>query len=88
MDLACLSRMVCTVCIKNLNKQETKLVMPSRMYSSYFFDKLPMLERLMCVGCYRKAKRLNILHRPLTKISIIRKKLGLPAAPETLQALD
>lgn len=71
-----LARNICSVCTKLLNKDEVKFVMPSRLYSDYFFDRLPLENRLMCVTCYRKASKLNIIRRPLTKIDQIRVRLA------------
>ncbi|MGI0100314.1 MAG: hypothetical protein ACREBH_01135 [Candidatus Micrarchaeaceae archaeon] len=75
-DMLFLESNTCSVCAKLLGQDEIKFVMPSRLYSRYFFDRLPVSMRLMCIGCYRKASRLNILRRPLTKISQIRLRLG------------
>lgn len=76
LDSNYLSRNVCSLCTRLLGNDEIKFVMPSRLYSNYFFDKLPIEHRLMCVGCYRKVERLNIIRRPLIKIAQIRLKLG------------
>ncbi len=74
-DRKYLSRNICSVCTKLLGKDEVKFVMPSRLYSSYFFDKIPIEYRLMCVKCYRKAEKLNMVRRPLVKIGQIRLRL-------------
>jgi hypothetical protein len=70
-----LARNVCSVCTRLLDKNEVKFVMPSRLYSSYFFDKLPIEHRLMCAHCYRKVSKLNIIREPLIKIYHIRLRL-------------
>ncbi|MDE1870839.1 MAG: hypothetical protein KGI06_01205 [Candidatus Micrarchaeota archaeon] len=75
LDSSYLARNTCSVCTRLLAKDEVKFVMPSRLYSAYFFDRLPMEHRLMCVTCYRKADRLNILKRPLVKIEQVRTRL-------------
>lgn len=74
-DRKYLSRNVCSVCTKLLDKEEVKFVMPSRMYSDYFFDRVPIEYRLMCVKCYRKAEKLDMVRKPLVKIRQIRLKL-------------
>lgn len=71
-----LARNICSVCTKLLGRDEIKFVMPSRIYSSYFFDRLPIEHRLMCVRCYRKVEKLNIIRQPLIKIGQIRIRLG------------
>jgi hypothetical protein len=76
LDRHYLSKNVCSVCTMLLDKNAVKFVMPSRLYSIYFFDKLPIENRLMCVGCYRKAEKLNIIRKPLVKIEQIRLKLS------------
>ena len=76
LDMNYLAKNVCSVCTNLLNKDEIKFVMPSRLYSDYFFDRLPLENRLMCVTCYRKASRLNIIRQPLTKIAHIRVRLA------------
>lgn len=75
LDRNYLAKNVCSVCTKLLERDEVKFVMPSRMYSAYFFDRLPIEHRLMCVRCYRKAEKLNIISRPLVKIGQIRLRL-------------
>ncbi len=75
LDRNYLSRNVCSVCTKLIEKDEVKFVMPSRLYSNYFFDKLPIENRLMCVNCYRRLERLNVLRFPLIKIGQIRLRL-------------
>ena len=71
-----LAKNTCSVCTRLLERGDVKFVMPSRLFSSYFFDRLPIEHRLMCVGCYRRASRLNIMRLPLVKIGQIRAKLG------------
>lgn len=75
MDRDYLSRNICSVCTRLLEKSEVKLVMPSRMYSSYFFDRLPLENRLMCTSCYAKARKLNLIRNPLVKIGQIRVRI-------------
>jgi hypothetical protein len=71
-----LAKNICSLCTRLLCKDEIKFVMPSRIYSSYFFDRLPIEHRLMCVSCYRKVEKLNIVRQPLVKIGQIRLRLG------------
>jgi hypothetical protein len=71
-----LAKNICSLCTRLLYKNEIKFVMPSRLYSSYFFDRLPIEHRLMCVSCYRKVEKLNIIRQPLVKIGQIRLRLG------------
>lgn len=71
-----LSKNICSLCTRLINKREVKFVLPSRIYSSYFFDRLPIEHRLMCIGCYRKVEKLNIIRQPLIKIGQIRLRLG------------
>lgn len=78
----------CSVCTKLLGRREVKMVMPSRMYSSYFFDRLPVQDRIMCVDCYRKARRLHIISKPLMKIGRIRQILGSSIADKSRAAMD
>lgn len=85
LDMQYLARNVCSVCTKLMEKQELKFVMPSRMYSNYFFDKLPIETRLMCANCYRKAESLNLIRRPLIKINQIRLKLKRSIAKRIIQ---
>jgi hypothetical protein len=75
LDSQYIKKNVCSVCTKLLEKQEIKFVLPSRMFSSYFFDKLPLETRLMCASCYSKAEKLNLVRRPLIKIGQIRTRL-------------
>jgi len=75
-DRTYLSRNVCSVCTALLGKNEIKFVMPSRMYSNYFFDRMPIENRLMCLNCYRRADKLDILRKPLVKIGYIRARLS------------
>lgn len=75
LDRNYLVRNVCSICTKLLDKNEIKFVMPSRLYSSYFFDKLPIENRLMCAQCYRKVDKLNVIRSPLIKIDQIRLRL-------------
>jgi len=75
-DRSYLAKNTCSVCTRLLERGDVKFVMPSRLFSSYFFDRLPVEHRLMCVKCYRKASRLNIIRQPLVKIGHIRAKLG------------
>ena len=53
-----------------------KFVMPSRLYSGYFFDRLPVGNRLMCESCYRSVERLGIMKDPLAKLGSIRSRLA------------
>ena len=76
LDMHYLSRNVCSVCARILDKDDVKFVMPSRMYSCYFFDRLPLENRLMCTACYTKANRLNLIRKPLIKIGQIRLKIA------------
>lgn len=71
-----LAKNTCSVCTRLLDRNDVKFIMPSRIYSSDFFDRLPITHRLMCVQCYRKASRLNIIRHPLVKIDQIRFRLG------------
>jgi len=80
LDHEYLTRNYCSLCTRLLDRSEIKFVMPSRLYSSYFFDKLPVSTRLMCTGCYKRVERLDLLKRPLIKIRHIRSKLGLAIA--------
>lgn len=75
LDSQYLKRNICSVCTTLLDRQEIKFVMPSRLYSSYFFDRLPMENRLMCSSCYVRANRLNLVRNPLIKIGTIKAKL-------------
>jgi hypothetical protein len=50
--------------------------MPSRLYSGYFFDRLPVGNRLMCASCYRSVGRLGIMRDPLVKLGNIRSRLS------------
>ncbi len=79
-----LAKNVCSVCTRLLNKDEIKFVMPSRLYSSYFFDRLSIEHRLMCVNCYRKVERLNIIRQPLIKIGQIRLRLRKALARKSM----
>jgi hypothetical protein len=76
LDRGYLAKNTCSMCTRLLDRGEVKFVMPSRMYSSYFFDRLPITHRLMCVKCYRRASRLDIIRQPLAKIWQIRARLG------------
>ena len=75
-DRQYLARNTCSMCTRLLEREEVKFVMPSRLYSNYFFDRLPIEYRLMCVKCYRRADRLNYIRQPLAKIWQIRARLG------------
>ena len=75
LDRTYLEGNTCSVCTRLIDRTEVKFVMPSRLYSSYFFDRLPMAKRLMCTGCYRKVEKLNIISNPLTKIGVLRMKV-------------
>lgn len=76
MDRHYLSKNTCSVCTRLLDRNDVKFIMPSRIYSSNFFDRLPVTQRLMCVQCYRRASRLSIIRQPLVKIDQIRLRLG------------
>ena len=75
LDRHYLANNVCTLCTRLLDKNDIKVVMPSRLYSSYFFEKLPIGNRLMCITCFRRVEKLNIIKQPLTKIEQIRIRL-------------
>ena len=75
LDSDYLSKNICSICTRLLGNDEIKFVMPSRLYSNYFFDKLPLEHRLMCVHCYRRVEKLNIIRQPLIKIGQIRLRL-------------
>lgn len=75
LDSQYLKRNICSVCVKLLDREEIKFVMPSRMYSGYFFDRLPMENRLMCASCYIKAEKMNLIGKPLMKIEHIKARL-------------
>ena len=40
----------CSVCKRLLKKEEVKLVLPSKIYGS---AKMPLMDRLICVQCYK-----------------------------------
>lgn len=75
LDSQYMKKNVCSVCTRLLDKQEIKFVLPSRMFSSYFFDKLPLENRLLCLQCYGRAEKLNLVRKPLIKIGQIRVRL-------------
>ncbi|MFI5412835.1 MAG: hypothetical protein ACHQX1_03000 [Candidatus Micrarchaeales archaeon] len=75
LDIQYLAKNTCSVCTRLLEREELKFVMPSRLFSNYFFDKLPMQNRLMCTHCYARARKLNLLSKPLIKIERIRQRL-------------
>jgi len=79
-----LSKNICSLCTRLINKSEVKFVLPSRIYSSYFFDRLPIEHRLMCTGCYKRVDKLGIIRRPLIKIGQIRIKVGRSIAKRYL----
>ncbi|MGD0728854.1 MAG: hypothetical protein ABR981_02150 [Candidatus Micrarchaeaceae archaeon] len=85
LDMQYLAKNVCSVCTRLMEHNEVKLVMPSRLYSNYFFDKLPIETRLMCTACYRKAESLDLVRKPLVKINQIRLKLKRTFAKRILQ---
>lgn len=88
LDRQYLSMNVCSVCTRLLDKREVKFVMPSRLYSFYFFARLPMESRLMCVDCYRKANKLDLIRKPLMKINIIRSKLRKSFSKEIVKKIE
>jgi hypothetical protein len=75
LDREYLKKNVCSLCTELIPKGDVKFVMPSRIYSSYFFDRLPLENRLMCLDCYRKVEKMNIIRNPLTKLIHIRARL-------------
>jgi hypothetical protein len=69
-------RNICSLCRCAIWDDDPKFVMPSRIYSRYFFDRLPIGNRLMCASCHRGAERLGAMGDPLAKLGSIRSRLG------------
>lgn len=69
-------RNICSLCRCTIWDWAPKFVMPSRLYSGYFFDRLPVGNRLMCASCHRSVGRLGIMRDPLVKLGNIRSRLS------------
>jgi hypothetical protein len=66
---------VCSLCTDLISRGDIKFVMPSRIYSNYFFDRLPLENRLMCLDCYKKVERLDMIKNPWVKLGHIKARL-------------
>jgi hypothetical protein len=88
LDSKYLSKSICSLCTNMLDKKDVKIIMPSRLYNTYFFDKLPISNRLMCKYCFSKVNRLNLIRNPLTKIRNIRARLGKLSTRKTILGLN
>jgi len=75
---------ICSLCRCEIWDGAPRFVLPSRLYSSYFFDRLPIGNRLMCVSCYRSVERLGIMNDPLAKLGSMRSKLGKSIVKESM----
>ncbi len=73
-------RNICSLCRCAIWEHAPKFVMPSRLYSGYILDRLPVGNRLMCASCYRHTERLGLMRDPLAKLGSIRARLNKNAA--------
>ena len=76
----------CSLCRCAIWDWAPKFVMPSRLYSGYFFDRLPVGNRLMCASCCKSVERLGIMKDPLAKLGSIRTRLGRAKLKSTYSA--
>ncbi len=60
----------CSVCKRLLDRGEVKIVMPSKIYGA---ERMPVIDRLICMGCYRRMGSRSMDRRSFRhKISQIR----------------
>ena len=69
-------RDVCSLCRCAIWDGAPRFVMPSRIYSSYFLDRLPVGNRLMCTHCYWNVERSGLMNDKLAKLGSIRARLA------------
>ena len=70
-----LARSICSVCAQPIAKGDVRFLMPSRLYSNYILDRLPIENRLACLRCYKEIARLNLTKGPFVKLGHIRAKV-------------
>ncbi len=83
-----LERNVCSLCRYRIDKQDIKFVMPSRLYSNYFFDRLPVENRLMCAECHKNTEKLQMVKIPFVKLGHIRAKLTKAIKERPIASVD